>query len=127
MGGSARFRLSCRQPGAVRGRGCGGHGGLCRQSGEFHKRLFSACDNRWLLWSWSSLYARQLRYRHTFADLGRFERGLHADYRSFLGGVVKRDLDQAERLWRENLEKVADFIENHLHPAVAEPSVTCVA
>jgi DNA-binding GntR family transcriptional regulator len=94
---------------------------------DFHRCLFSCCDNQWLLWSWSLLYAQQLRYRHTFAELARFERGLHADYRSFLDVVIRRDVDQAERLWRENHEKVADFIESHLHPASAEPVVARVA
>jgi DNA-binding GntR family transcriptional regulator len=94
---------------------------------EFHRRLFSSCDNQWLLWSWSLLYAQQLRYRHTFADLARFERGLHADYQTFLDVVIKRDVDRAERLWREYHEKVADFIESHLHPASAEPPATRVA
>jgi DNA-binding GntR family transcriptional regulator len=85
---------------------------------DFHRRLFSACNNQWLLWSWSLLYAQQLRYRQTFADLARFERGLHDDYRSFLDVVIKRDVDEAERLWRENHEKVADFLESQLTPRV---------
>jgi GntR family transcriptional regulator, carbon starvation induced regulator len=94
---------------------------------EFHRRLFSCCDNQWLLWSWSLLYAQQLRYRHTFAELARFERGLHADYRSFLDVVIRRDVDQAERIWREYHEKVADFIESHMNPASAEANVARVA
>lgn len=88
---------------------------------DFHRRLFSACDNQWLLWSWSLLYAQQLRYRHTFANLARFERGLHVDYRLFVDVVIKRDVDKAERLWRQNHDKVVDFIESHLTPTVARP------
>lgn len=83
---------------------------------EFHRKLFSACDNQWLLWSWSLLYTQQLRFRHTFAELARFERGLHEDYRAFLGVVIERDVEQAVMLWTANHNKVSAFIEAHLKP-----------
>jgi DNA-binding GntR family transcriptional regulator len=83
---------------------------------EFHRRLFSACDNHWLLWSWSLLYTQQLRYRHTFAELARFERGLHQDYRTFLEVAIERDVEQAVALWKANHDKVSAFIEAHLRP-----------
>ena len=85
---------------------------------NFHRTLFSRCDNQWLLRSWSMLYAQQLRFRHTFRDLARFERGLHEDYRQFLDVVIERRVDEAEALWRDNHEKVVGFIESSLeHPA----------
>jgi GntR family transcriptional regulator, carbon starvation induced regulator len=89
---------------------------------NFHRTLFSRCDNQWLLRSWSMLYAQQLRFRHTFRDLARFERGLHEDYRKFLDAVIERRTDDAEALWCQNHEKVVDFIESSLDqqgPAVA--------
>ena len=80
----------------------------------FHRKLFSACDNQWLLWSWSLLYAQQMRYRHTFLELSRFERGLNDHYRQFIDTLITRDADRAEQLWRENHHKVAEFIEANL-------------
>lgn len=84
---------------------------------QFHRHLFSACDNQWLLWAWSLLYAQQLRFRHTFADLARFERSLHNDYRQFLDVVIERDVEQAVELWCLNHEKVVTFIESSLQNA----------
>lgn len=88
-----------------------------RHREDFHKTLFSACKNNWLLWSWSLLYAQQLRFRHTFLDLARFEQGLHENYREFINVVIERDVEKAEKLWSENHEKVVTFIEDHLKPA----------
>ena len=81
---------------------------------KFHRTLFSKCDNQWLLWSWSLLYTQQLRYRQTFRELARFERGLHEDYSRFLEAVIERDTERAVRLWTENHERVAGFIESSL-------------
>jgi GntR family carbon starvation induced transcriptional regulator len=85
---------------------------------DFHRKLFSACENQWLLWSWSLLYAQQLRFRHTFAELARYERGLHEDYRAFLEVVIERDVEHAVALWTENQAKIVAFIEAHLRPEV---------
>ena len=74
-----------------------------------------------LLRAWSQLYAQQLRYRQVFADLARFERGLHADYRDYLEAVIDRDVERALRLWRANHDKIVKFIEGQL--AVAPASV----
>ena len=81
---------------------------------SFHRILFSNCANQWLLWSWSLLYAQQLRYRNTFRELAHFEQGLHADYRRFLEVVLDRDIEAAAKLWRENHDKVVLFIESNL-------------
>jgi len=81
---------------------------------RFHRQLFSASDNNWLLWSWSLLYAQQLRYRHTFRDLARFERGLHDEYRKFIDVVIERDVENAVDLWRKNHSKIVEFIEANL-------------
>lgn len=83
---------------------------------RFHRTLFSRCDNKWLLWSWSLLYAQQLRYRHTFHELARYECGLHEDYRRFLDAVIERDVDLAATLWRDYHEKIVRFIESSLKP-----------
>jgi DNA-binding GntR family transcriptional regulator len=85
-----------------------------RHREDFHHILFSRCNNRWLLRAWSQLYAQQMRFRHTFRDLARFERGLHEDYRQFLDAVIDRKADDAEAMWRDNHDKVVAFIEANL-------------
>lgn len=86
-----------------------------RHREEFHQTLFSKCSNRWLFWSWSLLYAQQLRYRHTFRELARYERGLHKDYRQFLDAVIEHDVELALELWKQNHAKVAAFIDDSLN------------
>lgn len=81
---------------------------------QFHRKLFSACDNQWLFWSWSLLYAQQLRFRHTFHELARFESGLHDDYRQFIDVVIDRDVEAAVAIWMQNHETIVDFIESNL-------------
>jgi len=85
-----------------------------RHRAHFHRILFAKCDNAWLLQAWSQLYAQQMRYRHTFRELARYERGLHEDYRKFLDAVLERRLDIAVDMWRENHDKIVGFIEANL-------------
>ena len=82
------------------------------QREEFHRKLFSASDSRWLLWAWSLLYAQQLRYRHRFADLARFELSLKKENRGFLDAVIQRDVENAVLLWRHHSDAVTNFIES---------------
>lgn len=81
---------------------------------EFHRILFSRCDNQWLLRAWSQLYAQQMRYRHTFRELARYERSLHEDHRRFLDAVIGHKVDEAAELWRANHDKIVAFIESSL-------------
>jgi DNA-binding GntR family transcriptional regulator len=87
---------------------------------EFHKKLFSACRNQWLLWSWSLLYAQHIRFRQTFLDLAQFERGLDSDYRTFLEVTIARKADAAVQIWCENHEKVTQFIESQLEKTASQ-------
>ncbi|MES2301297.1 MAG: GntR family transcriptional regulator [Pseudomonadota bacterium] len=88
-----------------------------RQREGFYRLLFARCDNTWLLHAWAQLYAQQMRYRHTFRELARYEQGLHEDYRRFLDAVIDHRVDEALGLWRENHDKVVAFIEaNFEHP-----------
>jgi GntR family transcriptional regulator, carbon starvation induced regulator len=82
------------------------------QREEFHRKLFSASDSTWLLWAWSLLYAQQLRYRHRFADLARFEFGLKTENREFLDAVIERDVERAVLIWRHHSDAVTNFIES---------------
>ena len=89
---------------------------------DFHRVLFSKCDNQWLLRAWAQLYAQQMRYRHTFRELARYERGLHEDHRKFLDAVIERKVEDAVVLWQDNHDKVVAFIEGNLgHPGVPAP------
>ncbi|OYX64441.1 MAG: hypothetical protein B7Y89_02190 [Novosphingobium sp. 32-60-15] len=81
---------------------------------EFHRILFSRCDNQWLLRAWSQLYAQQMRYRHTFRELARYERSLYEDHRRFLDAVIDHKVDEAAELWRANHDKIVAFIESSL-------------
>jgi len=83
---------------------------------KFHEKLFSASDNQWLRWCWSLIYAQNVRYRQTFRQLAGFEQGLNVDYRHFVDVVIKRDADEAERIWLDHFEKVTQFIEQSLEP-----------
>ena len=85
-----------------------------RHREHFHRILFAKCDNKWLLQAWSQLYAQQMRYRHTFRELARYERGLHEDYRRFLDAVVERRVETVIDMWQENHNKVASFMEANL-------------
>jgi DNA-binding GntR family transcriptional regulator len=91
-----------------------------RHREEFHRILFSRCDNQWLLRAWSQLYAQQMRFRHTFRELARYERGLHKDYRAFLDAVIEHNVEHAITLWQENHDKVVAFIEANLGHAAAD-------
>jgi GntR family transcriptional regulator, carbon starvation induced regulator len=90
-------------------------GEYARHREEFHRKLFSACENQWLLWSWSLLYAQHVRFRQTFPDLAKFEMSLGDDFRQFLDATMRRDANEAVRLWCENHDKVSTFIESHLN------------
>jgi GntR family transcriptional regulator, carbon starvation induced regulator len=89
-------------------------GDYVRHREDFHRILFSKCDNQWLLRAWSQLYAQQMRYRHTFRELAKYERGLHEDYRKFLEAVIEHKAEEAVFLWCDNHEKVVAFIESSL-------------
>ena len=93
-----------------------------RHREDFHRILFARCDNRWLMRAWSQLYAQQMRYRHTFRELARYERGLHQDYRKFLDAVIEHREDEAVDLWRDNHDKVVALIEANLQAPAAEAS-----
>jgi GntR family carbon starvation induced transcriptional regulator len=83
------------------------------QREEFHRKLFSASDSQWLLWAWSLLYAQQLRYRHRFADLARFELTLKTENRDFLDAVIQRDVKRAVMIWQHHSDAVTNFIESN--------------
>ncbi|WP_169799569.1 GntR family transcriptional regulator [Novosphingobium lentum] len=93
-----------------------------RHREDFHRILFARCDNQWLMRAWSQLYAQQMRYRHTFRELARYERGLHEDHRRFLDAVIDHRVDEAVAMWRDNHDKIVAFIEANLDHAVPQPA-----
>jgi GntR family carbon starvation induced transcriptional regulator len=80
----------------------------------FYDALLAPCGNKWLLNAWKQLYVQQMRYRHTFRLLARYESGLTADFQQFIEAVLDRNVDKATRLCIENHEKVRTFVEEHI-------------
>ena len=87
----------------------------------FYEALLGACDNHWLLWSWRLLYAQNMRYRHVYMPLAKFERKLNPYHTSFLQAVLARDEEEAVKLAVLNYTAVTDFIET-LMANEAEPA-----
>ncbi len=87
----------------------------------FYEALLGACDNKWLLWSWRLLYAQNIRYRHMYLSLARFELEQQPKHRTVVDAVLRRDADAAEALAIANYDMITSFIEQQMkiEPAVA--------
>jgi DNA-binding GntR family transcriptional regulator len=77
----------------------------------FYEALLGACDNKWLLWSWRLLYAQNMRYRHMYLSLAKFEHSLQSKHQKILDIVLSRDAGKAEAMVIANYKDVSDFIE----------------
>jgi GntR family carbon starvation induced transcriptional regulator len=80
----------------------------------FYEALLAACDNGWLLWSWRLLYAQNIRYRHMYMPLAKFERDLYPHHESFLKAVLARDVEKAVELAVQNYDRMTDFMEGQM-------------
>jgi DNA-binding GntR family transcriptional regulator len=92
----------------------GGKEGIDAYSNErraFYEALLAACDNSWLLWSWRLLYAQNMRYRHMYMPLAKFELDLNPHHESFLKAALARDVEKAVTLGIENYDRVTRFVE----------------
>jgi len=91
---------------------------------HFYDALLGACENSWLLWSWRLLYAQNIRYRHMYLPLAKFELELNPHHQSVMDAVLARDVDKVAELCIENYDMVSRFIEQRLveEGAVAVPS-----
>lgn len=77
----------------------------------FYEVLLAACDNSWLLWSWRLLYAQNMRYRHMYMPLAKFEIEQHAQHEAFLKMALARDVKKAVEAAMSNYDAVIRFIE----------------
>jgi len=77
----------------------------------FYEALLAACDNSRLLWSWRLLYAQNMRYRHLYLPLAKFELELNPHHEAILKVVLARDVEKAVALSIENYDRVTRFIE----------------
>jgi len=94
-----------------------GKAGLDAYSNErkaFYEVLLSECDNKWLLWSWRLLYAQNMRYRHMYLTIARFELEQLPVHEEILQAVLSRDIAKVEAMAIANYEHVMDFVEQAL-------------
>lgn len=80
----------------------------------FYEVLLSTCTNTWLLWSWRLLYAQNMRYRHMYLSIARYELEQLPVHEEILQAVLKRDIAKVEALATANYEHVMDFVEKAL-------------
>lgn len=78
---------------------------------RFYEVLLSACENKWLLWSWRLLYAQNMRYRHMYFPLARVELDQLPRHEAIVQAVLKRDVDKVEKMAIANYEEVMTTIE----------------
>jgi DNA-binding GntR family transcriptional regulator len=86
-------------------------GAYSHERQAFHEALMAACDNAWLLSAWRMLYAQNMRYRHMYMPLAKFELELNPLHETFVKSVLARDVETAAAIWSEHYLKVTDFIE----------------
>lgn len=96
-------------------------GAYSKERRAFHEALLAACDNSWLLWSWRMLYTQNLRYRHMYLPLAKFELELNPHHESFLKAVLARDVEKAIALGIQNYDLVASFIERQTATGAQTP------
>src|SRR3546814_5134702 len=77
--------------------------------------LLGACTNPWLLGAWRLLYAQNMRYRHMYMPLARFELELGPQHPDTMKVILARDVEAAEANAIAIYDKVTEFIENFLH------------
>ena len=88
----------------------------------FYDVLLSACDNNWLLWSWGLLYAQNMRYRHMYLSLARFELEQLPVHQRILDAVLGRDVNAVVAMATANYEQVMCFVEQAMADEAAPPA-----
>lgn len=91
--------------------GNAGVGAYSNERQAFYEVLLSACDNQWLLWSWRLLYAQNMRYRHMYMSLARYDLEHLAMHEEILQTLLKRDVEKVVALAVANYEQVMTFVE----------------
>lgn len=77
----------------------------------FYDVLLSPCRNKWLLWSWNLLHVQNMRYRHMYLSLARWDLEHLAVHREILDAVLKRDTAKVVDMATRNYEDVMSYIE----------------
>lgn len=80
----------------------------------FYEALLASCDNSWMLWSWRLLYAQNMRYRHVYMPLAKFELDQNPLHDTFVKMVLARNVKKAVELSVANYDSVIRFIESQL-------------
>ena len=80
----------------------------------FYEALLGACSNNWLMRAWRMLYAQNMRYRHLYMPLARFELEHNALHEAIMAAVLKRDVELVLKLSRDNYEAIMAFIEQSI-------------
>lgn len=91
-----------------------GKEGLGAYSSErlaFYEALLGACNNKWMLWSWRTLYTQLVRYRHLYLPLAKFELVRNPDHYDNLKSALERNVDEAIAKAIKNNEIVICFVE----------------
>src|SRR3546814_13379484 len=78
---------------------------------------------RSLLGAWRLLYAQNMRYRHMYMPLARFELELGPQHADTMKVILARDVEAAEANAIAIYDKVTEFIENFLHESDDRKSV----
>lgn len=86
---------------------------------RFYEALLAACDNDWLLWTWRLLYAQNIRYRHMYMPLAKFELDLNLHHQSIMDAVLARDVEKVQELCTENYSRITRFIEQQMNADAA--------
>src|SRR3546814_9269326 len=75
----------------------------------FYEALLGACTNPWLLGAWRLLYAQNMRYRHMYMTLARFELELGPQHADTMKVILARDVEAAEANAIAIYDKVTEF------------------
>ncbi|MBA2933706.1 GntR family transcriptional regulator [Sphingomonas sp. CGMCC 1.13654] len=89
----------------------------------FYDALLSACENKWLLWSWELLYAQNMRYRHMYLALARWDLEHLSMHREVLDAVLRRDIAKVEAMAIANYAESVAYIEQAMLHHLEETSV----
>lgn len=86
---------------------------------QFHDALLSGCGSIWLLRVQQQLYAQSVRYRFIAFDQPQLPRDGDAEHKALMDACLSRNVERAQRLTIEHIERTAKAIAAILPDAVA--------
>lgn len=87
----------------------------------FYEALLAACRNPWMLWTWRLLYSQNMRYRHLYVPLARYELDLNPQHKRVLEAVLARNVESAIAFAVESYEMVTQFVTDTIDSARKAP------